>query len=157
MRKRIINQSEPQATAAAESWLDLERCATVELGSEEPGYPIETVLTGGGGPGWRAAEPGRQFVRLQFDTPQNLRRIHLVFEEHQWVRTQELVLRWSADGGASYREIVRQQFNFSPPDTTRETEDYSIELAGVTVLELVVVPEIGGGDARASLAELRVA
>ena len=157
MRKKIISQSAPEATAEPESWLDLERCATVELSSEEPGYPIETAFIAGGGPGWRAAESGQQMVRLVFDSPQNLRRIHLVFEEHRQGRTQELVLRWSAGGGDSFQEIVRQQFNFSPPHTTREIEDYRVELAGVSALELVVVPEIGGGEARASLAEMRLA
>jgi hypothetical protein len=157
MRKRIINQSEPQVAAVSERWLDLERHATVEVSSEQSGYPVEAALLAEGGPGWRAAEPGRQILRLLFDEPQALRLIHLVFEEHQRVRTQEMVLRWSTDGGASYREIVRQQFNFSPPHSSRETEDYNVELQGVTTLELAVVPEIGGGGAHAALAELRLA
>jgi hypothetical protein len=32
-----------------------------------------------------------------------------------------------------------------------------VELEGVTVLELSITPDISGGDARASLAEMRVA
>ena len=36
-------------------------------------------------------------------------------------------------------------------------EDYSVDLDGVTTLELSIVPEIGGGTARASLAQFRVA
>ena len=67
------------------------------------------------------------------------------------------MLRWSPDGGQSYREIVRQQYNFSPPGVTREFEDYTVDLAGVTALELRIVPDIGGGDARASVAQLRIA
>jgi hypothetical protein len=38
-------------------------------------------------------------------------------------RTQEFVLRWSRDTGHSFREIVRQQWNFSPSGGTREVED----------------------------------
>jgi hypothetical protein len=72
-------------------------------------------------------------------------------------RTQEYVLRWSADGGRSFREIVRQQWNFSPQGTTRETEDHHIELPAVTVLELSIIPDISGGNAVASLAQLRLA
>ena len=34
---------------------------------------------------------------------------------------------------------------------------YTIELGGVTTLELVIKPEIGGGDARACVAQLRIA
>jgi hypothetical protein len=52
---------------------------------------------------------------------------------------------------------VRQQYNFSPPVMTREIEDYTVELVGVSVLELSIVPDISGGDARASVAQLRIA
>jgi hypothetical protein len=66
------------------------------------------------------------------------------------------VLRWSKDGGRSYREILRQQYTFSPPGATREVEDYTVNLDGVTALELTIVPDISGGDARASLISLRL-
>jgi hypothetical protein len=46
---------------------------------------------------------------------------------------------------------VRQQWNFSPPETTREIEDYQVELSDVTVIELVIVPDNRRGAARASL------
>jgi hypothetical protein len=71
-------------------------------------------------------------------------------------RTQEFVLRWSSDGGSSFREIVRQQWNFSPPETIREVEEYQVELSDVTVLELIIVPDISGGAARASLKSLHL-
>jgi hypothetical protein len=106
--------------------------------------------------GWRAANTGTQTIRLLFDQPQKLRRISLVFEETEIARTQEFVLRWSADGARSFREIVRQQWNFSPPNTTHEVEDYQVELSDVTVLELVIVPDISRGAAHASLKSLRV-
>jgi hypothetical protein len=96
-------------------------------------------------------------MRLRFDEPRRVEHVRVVFDERDAPRTQEFVLRWSADGGASYREIVRQQYTFSPPDTTRELEDYTVELDGVTALELRIVPDIGGGTARASLSELRLA
>ena len=40
---------------------------------------------------------------------------------------------------------------------TREVEDYVVNLHGVTVLELRIVPDISRGDARASLTLLRLA
>jgi hypothetical protein len=80
-----------------------------------------------------------------------------VFEDSENIRTQEFVLRWSPDSGHTFREIVRQQWNFSPPDSIWETEDYAVELSGVTVLELIIVPDKSGGAARASLASLRLA
>jgi len=157
MRKRIIGHGHRDVSAAEQSWVDIERVAQVEITSEDVDYPIESALIPGKGSGWRAAQPGEQTIRLLFDEPLRLRRIHLVFHEDEQERTQEFVLRWSPDGGQSYREILRQQYNFSPPEAAREVEDYDIELDVVTALELTIVPDISGGSTRASLAQLRVA
>jgi hypothetical protein len=70
---------------------------------------------------------------------------------------QEFVLRWSARVGQPFREIVRQQWNFSSPGAVREIEDYSVDLVNVGVLELIIVPDKSGGEAHASLAKLRIA
>jgi hypothetical protein len=51
---------------------------------------------------------------------------------------------------------VRQQWNFSPSETIREVEKYQVALSNVTVLELIIVPDISGGTARASLKNLRL-
>ena len=156
MRKRLITPSPKDAPHPDEGRLDLDRAGVVEVTSEEKEYPVEAALVAGEMRGWRAAESGTQTIRLIFDEPQKLRRIALVFEETETARTQEFVLRWSADGGQSFRDIVRQQWNFSPPETTREIEEYHVELSDVTVLELVIVPDISRGAARASLKSLRV-
>ena len=153
MRKRLINPVSP----VDERWLDVQRLAQVELTSEDAAYPIEATLMPSAGSGWRAAQAGEQTIRLLFDEFQRVRRIQLVFQEDQQARTQEFVLRWSPDGGQSYREIVRQQYNFSPPGVTHEFEDYAVDLAGVAALELSIVPDISRGEARASLAQLRIA
>ena len=128
----------------------------VEITSEDKDYPVESAFASGETQGWRAAEAGPQTIRLVFDQPQRLKRISVVFEEKEIARTQEFVLRWSADGGNSFREIVRQQWNFSPPETIREVEEYQVELASVTVFELIIVPNVSGGSARASLKSLRL-
>lgn len=134
----------------------MESMALVEVTSEDAASPVESALAGGGGPGWRAAQPGEQVIRLLFDEPQRLGRVRLLFEEEGRGRTQEFVLRWSGDGGRTYREVVRQQYNFSPPTTTHESEEYRVELEGVTALELCIIPDVGGGDARATLKLLRL-
>ena len=157
MRKRIINQDPQNVVPADQGWLDLQSLAQVELTSEDQANPIEAALVSGAGLGWRAAQAGEQTIRLLFDESQRVRRIQLLFHEDQKARTQEFVLRWSPDGGQSYREIVRQQYNFSPPGVTREFEDYAVDLAGMTTLELRIVPDISGGDAQASVAQLRIA
>ena len=135
----------------------MQSLAQVELTSEDQANPIEAALASGAGLGWRAAQAGEQTIRLSFDESQRVRRIQVLFHEDQKARTQEFVLRWSPDGGQSYREIVRQQYNFSPPGVTREFEDYAVDLAGMTTLELKIVPDISGGDAQASVARLRIA
>jgi hypothetical protein len=140
-----------------QAWMDVDRIASVEVSSEESDYPIESALLLEGKRGWRAANPGTQTIRLIFDETQKLRRILLLFEDTENSRTQEFVLRWSPDIESSFREIVRQQWNFSPPDSVRETEDYAVELSEVKVLELMIVPDKNGGVARASLASLRLA
>ena len=156
MQKRLITPNPERSRTRGEDWLDVEHAAAVEVTSEDKDYPVESAFVSGDAQGWRAAAPGRQTLRLVFDQPQKLRWISLAFEENEIARTQEFVLRWSPDGGNSVKEIVRQQWNFSPPESTREVEEYQVELSSVTVIELVINPNIGGGLARASLKSLRL-
>ena len=156
MRKRLISPIPHDRLPFDGDGLDLANLGMVEITSEDEAYPIEFALDLGDRRGWRAAEPGTQTIRIIFDKPQKLTRIWLVFEETEVPRTQEFALRWSPDNGRSFREIVRQQWNFSPPRTVRETEDYAVELSDVTVLELNIVPDKSGGDGHASLASLRL-
>ena len=157
MRKRIVDLAQQEAPSPDQEWLNLDRLAEVEISSEDDAYPIEGALLPEGSSGWRAAAPGKQTIRLLFPEPQRLRRIWLSFEETRVARTQEYALSWSDDGGQSFRELVRQQWNFSPEGATGEREDHEVELEGVTALELDIIPDISGGDAIASLARLRLA
>ena len=157
MRKSQITRIAQNAPLRDQAWMDVDRMASVEISSEDSDYPIESALTIEGKGGWRAANPGMQIIRLIFDLPQKLSRILLVFDDTQNTRTQEFILRWSPDIEGSFREVIRQQWNFSPPDSMQETEDYAVELSGVKVLELMIVPDKNGGEVRASLASLRLA
>jgi hypothetical protein len=158
VRKRIVSSVQ---TAAASPpgvhWMDLGQIATVEVTSEDPDFPIESVFTTAGGPGWRASQKGEQQIRLIFDQALAVRRIQLHFLEPARDRLQEFTLRWlTADGGPP-REIVRQQWNFNPAGSTSEFEDYEVNLEGVSALELVVKPDLTNNQALASLAAWRVA
>src|SRR3954463_10480553 len=113
MRKRLITPTPETVRPRAEGWLDVERAAIVEITSEEKDFPVESIFVSGETRGWRAAKPGTQTIRLVFDQPQTLKRISLVFEENETARTQEFVLRWSSDGGDSFREIVRPACSFN--------------------------------------------
>jgi hypothetical protein len=160
MRKEIIGQD----TAAGKShgdpqWLDLESMARVQLTSEDAAFPIENALSTNperNEIGWRAATSGPQTIALVFTVPTHLRRIFARFIEHGAEREQEFVLRYSS-AKETAREIVRQQWNFSPTGSTQEIEDYPVDLEGVTKLELVIDPDRGRGHSRATLNALRLA
>ncbi|MGB8020043.1 MAG: hypothetical protein WCF04_02315 [Candidatus Nanopelagicales bacterium] len=156
MRKRIIT-STPAEGQSADAWLDLSDVAEVEITSEDPEHPIEHALLPSAGAGWRAAGPGRQTIRLVFPDPQPIRRIRLEFTEPETERTQEFVLGWSSSREHPVAEIVRQQWNFSPGGGISETEDLRVDLQAVAVLELTITPDVSGGEARATLARLRLA
>jgi len=158
MRKLVTGEKKQlQKPVQSSDWLDLEQIAQVEITSEDDGHPIESALIENNDSGWRANESGKQTIRLVFDNQQKITRIQLLFEESERERTQEFVLRWSPVDGDASREIVRQQYNFSPPANTRELEDYTVNLDDVLLLEINITPDISGGNTLASLARLRLA
>lgn len=155
--KRIILTDKQKSSSVDQSWLNLGTLAEVEITSEDAIHPIESALLPGWDNGWRASCPGKQTIRVLFENPQRLRRIRLNFIEINIERTQEFTLRWSSDGGQSFQEIVRQQWNFSPEGATSEMEDLQVDLQGVAILELAITPDINSGNAIASLEQLLLA
>jgi hypothetical protein len=139
MRKSIITPNPVTAAPLGEHWRELERIARVEISSEAEDFPIEHALGKTATTGWRAAATGPQVIRLFLDEPIAVRRIHLHFVDRVAERSQEFVLL--AGSGKELREVVRQQWNFSPHGTTEELEDYTVDLSGVTVVELRIDPD----------------
>src|SRR5947207_13962754 len=111
MRKRFVTQNPATVQARGEGGLDLEHAATVEVTSEDKDFPIESSLSIERGQGWRAAEPGPQTIRLVFEKPQEVRRVSLIFEEDERMRTQGFVLRASSNPGGTFRAVVRHEGN----------------------------------------------
>lgn len=142
MRKSLIEESSPGNTASTPhgNWLDIDSLATVQITSEDPHFPIDHALKGEPSIGWRASGKGPQVIRLHFDSPTAIRRIHLHFVEREAERSQEIAI-YAASGGGGLREVVRQQFTFSPGGATEEIEDYTVDLSGVTALELRIDPD----------------
>jgi hypothetical protein len=105
MRKRLITPISRDASRLHDGWLELDRASIVEVTSEDKDYPMEGALVAGEMQGWRAADSGTQTIRLIFDEPQRVKRIALVVEETETERTQEFVLRWSADRGHSFEKL----------------------------------------------------
>lgn len=158
MRKAVVSPNiggKPEP----DTWLELEKIAAVEITSEDPAFPIEHALGQSATTGWRASGTGPQRIRILFDQPQAIRRIQLHFVERTSERSQEFWLLALVDN--DLREIVRQQWNFSPNGTTEELEDYTVELRGVTALELRIDPDRSHDPAHsqqvASLQSLRIA
>jgi len=156
LRKQILDTTKSGKPESEHRWLNVEALARMEPSSEEPQHMIEAAMLPGGN-GWKAASSGEQTLCMLFDDAQDLRTIRLVFKESLRPRTQEFLLSWSGDQGNTWRDIARQQYNFSSPDSTLEVEEYKVDLHGVTGLSLSIIPEISGGDAVASLAEWRIA
>ena len=156
LRKQIIKPP-PATPAPTPGEIDIAAVATVLVTSEAPEHPVDHAFDGQRGPGgsrWVAGEPGEQTVILAFDAPQTIRRVVLEVEEPEVARTQELQLAVSCDGGRTYRELLRQEYNFSPPGTTFEREDWAVTAEGVTHLRLVIKPDKGGKPCRATITSL---
>jgi hypothetical protein len=156
MRKTLINQPTVSTTPSDLNYLELEHLAQVEISSECQEHPIELALVEGLDSGWQAACSGEQTIRLIFDQPQTIKHVFLLFDELEQSRTQEFVLLWRMDNEDFFREILRQQYHFSPPLTTREIENVTVDLKQLKALELRIIPDISGGDVCAKLTRLRL-
>lgn len=159
MRKSIVSPSAAAAVPLRDNWRDLERIARVEITSEDESFPIEHALGKSATTGWRAAGTGPQVIRMHFDEPLTIHRIQVHFIERAAERSQEFAL--FAGSGTELREVVRQQFTFSPGGSTEEFEDYTVALDGITVMELKIDPDRSHdpklSQSYASLQNLRLA
>jgi hypothetical protein len=159
MRKSIVSPSAAATTPINELWRDLERIARVEISSEEEQFPIEHALGKKETTGWRAAETGPQLIRLHFDEPLTIKRLRLHFVDRAAERSQEFAVY--AGAGSELKEVVRQQWTFSPYGSTEEIEDYALNLSGITTLELRIDPDRSHdpklSQAYASLQSLKLA
>lgn len=106
---------------------------------------------------WSADCPGEQVVEIRFRQPTSVRRLRVVSQETEQTRTQEMTIWASVHRGERHREMLRQQFNFSPHGATQEIEDYALQLDAVSDIQIRIVPDIDGSPAVARISELRVA
>jgi hypothetical protein len=137
------------------SWLDIEEAATAELSSEDPQHPFERALRNETVDGWKASDPGPQLIRLRFDRPQAIRRIQLQFREEEVNRSQEIAL-FATSKTFARKELVRQQWVFSPQGAATEVEDYFFNLIDVTALELEIDPGRHDKQVFASLQSIQI-
>ena len=105
------------STRAADE-TDIAGSATVAYSSENTSHPVELLLDGRSGPGarrWISARPDTiEHMIVEFDQPQAISRLVYEVEEAERERTQEVRVEASEDGGRTYRQILVQEFTFSP-------------------------------------------
>jgi hypothetical protein len=157
LRKRIINTARTPAGSPDLGSIDITAVATVIVTSEDPVHPIDHVFNKHNQTEpcrWIAANPGEQCVILEFDKPQTIHQIALEIEERDVQRSQELTISISSDGGRNYQELIRQEYNFSPPGTTWERETWSVPATRVSHLCLQIKPDKSGKPCRATLTSL---
>jgi F5/8 type C domain-containing protein len=157
-RKRPLQVDMP-ANAGALDEIEIARCATIAYSSEDPANPVDHLLDGHSGRGatrWMSARPDTiEHIVLEFDRPQTISRLVYEVEEPARERTQEVRVEVSEDGGRSYRQIVVQEYNFSPGGATYHREELRFNLHGVTHLRLTIVPN-KSGSGMAILTALRL-
>ena len=156
LRKQIIDVP-PAEPDPAYGEIPIATMATVCVTSEAVDHPIDHIFDvhrGRGGTRWIAQTPGEQMVVLAFDAPQVIRSVVLEIEESEASRTEQLSLQASFDGGQNYREVVRQEFTFSPPNTTFQREQWIVSLEQVTQLRLTIKPDKGQHDYFATITSL---
>lgn len=157
LRKHLLHEQPTAPARDSQEEKDIAALATVFVTSEDPEHPIDHAFDRQRGPGgsrWVAGGPGEQRLVVAFDTPQTLRTVCVEIEEQHVNRHQELLLSVSSDGGQHYRELVRQEYYFSPPGTTFEREEWSVTVAGITHLQLAIKPDKGGQPCLATLTAL---
>ena len=76
-------------------------------------------------------------------------------EEAMRERTQEVRVEVSEDGGRTYRQILVQEYTFSPGGATYQREDQRFNLPQTSRLRLTIVPN-KNGSGTATLTLLRL-
>ncbi len=159
VRKRPLGQDHAGVQAGLPGEIDLAAAAVVAFSSEDPSCPVEHMLDGTYGPGasrWLSGRPDMtEQLLFDFDAPQKISRLVYEVEETERQRTQEIRVEVSTDGGASFRQILVQEYTFSPGGATFQHEDLRFEIEGATHLRLTIVPHKNGAGT-ATLTSLRV-
>jgi hypothetical protein len=158
LRKRPL-EAEAAASLGNAGEIDTAGSATIAYSSEDPAHPVEHMLDGRSGPEatrWMSARPDTtEHIVIEFDRPQTISRILYEVEETIRERTQEVRVEVSEDRGQSYRQILVQEYNFSPGGATYQRQEQRFNLRQVTHLRLTIVPN-KSGSGTATLTTLRL-
>jgi F5/8 type C domain len=157
LRKRLIATDAP--AGAEDGHLVIGDRARLAYSCEDPAHPVENLFDGRDGPGgtyWASARADvTEHLILEFDEPQSIARLTYEVEETRLDRAQEVRVEVSADSGKSYRQLIVQEYAFSPRGATFQHEDLRLNVAGVTHMRLTIVPH-KNGSGTATLTSLRL-
>ena len=158
MRKKLIQETTVQ-NALASGEIDLATSAVLAYSSEDPAHPVDHLLDRSSGPGssrWLSARPDTiEHLVIEFDKPQSISRLIYEAVETERPRTQEVRVEASADGGDTYRQVLVQEYTFSPEGANFQREDLRLDLKNVSHLRLIIVPN-KNGSGTATLSSLRI-
>lgn len=159
IRKRLMSEQSSAAPQERPGEIDIARQATLTYSSEDPDHPLEYLIDGHRGRGatrWAGARPNEtERIVLEFDHAQRISRLVYEVEEGRQERTQEVRVEVSSDHGRTYRQVLAQDYTFSPQGATFQHEDQRLDLSAITHLSLTIVPNKGGSGV-ATLTSLRL-
>ena len=152
VRKRLLPQESASAVALAGE-IDVAAHAVLAYTSDDPDHPIESLIDGHHGRGgtfWAGAKPDTtERIVVEFDQPQSVSCMIYEVEECSCERTQEVRVDVSSDGARTYRQVLVQEYTFSPAGATFQREEQRWNLPAITHLRLTIVPDKhGSGPAK---------
>jgi len=158
IRKRLMNERS-LTSPNGPGEIDIAGHATLAYSSEDPDHPLEHLIDrrrGRGATRWASArQNSTEHIVLEFDHAQPISRLVYEVEECEQARTQEIRVEVSTDHGRTYRQVLVQEYTFSPEGATFQHEDLRLDLPEITHLSLTIVPNKGGSGV-ASLTSLRL-
>ena len=152
VRKRLLpKEGEKSAGFAGE--IDIASHAVLAYTSDDPNHPIDNLIDGHYGRQstfWAAAKPDTmERIVVEFDRPQSVSWMVYEVEDCACARTQQVSVDVSSDGGRTYRQMLVQEYTFSPAGATFQREVQRLNLPPISHLRLTIVPDKhGSGSAK---------
>ncbi|MGB6485772.1 MAG: discoidin domain-containing protein [Steroidobacteraceae bacterium] len=158
VRKRLLPKEGADPTALAGE-IDIASHAVLAYTSDNSDHPIENLIDGHFGRRstfWAGARPNTtECIVLEFDQPQSVSCLIYEVEECSCERTQEVRVEVSSDGARNYRQVLVQEYTFSPTGATYQREEQRLNVPPITHLRLTIVPD-KSGSGTAKLNSLRL-
>jgi F5/8 type C domain-containing protein len=147
MRKRLMNE-QVSGCAGGRGRIDIAGLASFRFSSEHPDHPLDHLIDGccgRGGTRWAGAQADTtECIELEFEPAQEISRLIYEVEEPGVERTQQVRVEVSTDQGRIYRQVLAQDYNFSPYGATFQREEIDLDLRPITHVKLTIVPNKGG-------------